>query len=215
MSVSSVICVEKVWLLVKILEPMNVKLLSFGPPEIGSSYVTVAERKQQDRLNKKRREEFNSSGNKHGAKYSTIMLDARQFTEALSLHDVRHVILADLSEGNDAPSWSLARQRVARAIRRCSHKNLEASKRTLDVKIYLSVIERDGVAVRTVDQIKFDKLLENRRIITQAEDELSKVAIDYNLYPSTGDAGPRIRSVSSPRLPAPNSIAWAAASRAR
>ena len=125
---------------------------------------------------------FNASDNNEGQKIQVIVLDAQVFAESISLKDVRSVILLDLSAYKGQASWSLLRQRVARAVRMCSHEDLPPSKRNVTIKLYLARMAKIW-KFDTYDQVKLRALERDQARMVRAERDLYKIAVDRGLYP--------------------------------
>jgi len=163
---------------------------------------------------------FNAAAN------GIILLDASFFTESISLRDVRTVILADVAKDEGQASWALVRQRIARAVRMCSHSKIPAEQRNVEVLLALSMVptnycnvsrpedhcvfgtpgtraqcvplddpskgakdegrchyDQDGSqwpadTFKTLDEVKFLELMDDRKELVQLEAFLRETAID-------------------------------------
>lgn len=77
--------------------------------------------------------------NLRGEDTLVFLASAEDLSEGVSFLNVRRIILADLSPGTSVPSWALVKQRVGRALRACSHRDLPADERTLRVSLFVAV----------------------------------------------------------------------------
>lgn len=119
-------------LLAYLMNSLNVKCTFCTSGEKGEKAKDVNIR------NKKNIDEFNKKENIEGNKIQCIILDSRDYSEGVSLQNVRQLILGDLGEGMKAPSWGRVKQRIGRALRFCSHASLPKDKQTLEVYLYLA-----------------------------------------------------------------------------
>lgn len=119
-------------LLAFLMNSLNVKCTFCTSGEKGEKAKDVNIR------NKKNIDEFNKQENKEGDKIQCIILDSRDYSEGVSLQNVRQLILGDLGEGMKPPSWGRVKQRIGRALRFCSHASLPKDKQTLEVYLYVA-----------------------------------------------------------------------------
>ena len=138
-----------------------------------------------------------------------LILNSQVFSEGVSFENVRYLILGDLSpllHNALKPniSWAVLKQRIGRALRFCSHKDIEDPKdRVLQVLLFLTVLpetlppeiceknkrknicKKEYKTFMTNDEKKYDLVLKD---IDKSEDIMKKLetaSIDADLY----DAG--------------------------
>ena len=116
---------------------------------------------------------FNNIKNIDGNKIK-IILGSPSIKEGVSLKRVRSVHILD-------PYWNWSRldQIIGRAIRYCSHKDLDKKDRNVDVYMYIGVGSNNE---KTVDGIILDLADSKKEVITKFEKILQKSAIDKMLY---------------------------------
>ena len=88
--------------------------------------------------------------NLNGEKLQVLVLPSEEFSEGISLFNVRRIIIGDLSVKREVPSWSLLKQRIGRALRFCGHKHLPEDKRKLRIDLFISHILKDDEEGRSV-----------------------------------------------------------------
>ena len=124
---------------------------------------------------------FNHPNNTDGSKYHVLLVDEKEFSEGVSFMAVRDVILADLSsKKTTVPTWTGIQQRIARCLRLCSHQNLPAGQRKLNLRIYVSTLDDDQM--QTYDERHLDVLLSEREKFIDAMSNLWDLAIDKYMY---------------------------------
>lgn len=89
--------------------------------------------------------DFNGEDNILGQKIQALILDSSEFSEGVSLRNVKAIILADLGDGIKPVSWGRVKQRIGRALRFCSHVGLPPSERILEVYLYIATF--NGILV--------------------------------------------------------------------
>ena len=116
---------------------------------------------------------FNNSKNIDGSQIK-IILGSPSIKEGVSLKRVRAVHILD-------PYWNWSRldQIIGRAIRYCSHKDLDKKDRNVDVYIYIGV---GSNGEKTVDGIILELADSKKEVINKFEKILQKCAIDKSLY---------------------------------
>lgn len=126
---------------------------------------------------------FNDKKNAMGSEVQVLVAN-EEHNEGLSIFDARRIILVDQTDNNMASTLALLRQRLARALRMCSHTRLEPAKRTLAMDLY--VLDWDVGSKRMVPTIDMEKYLQLKR---QHETEdlteeryLYYISIDGELY---------------------------------
>ena len=132
---------------------------------------------------------FNAVSNIDGDTTRCLLLDAKEFSEGVSLRNVRSIVLADLEDGLKPPTWGRVKQRIGRALRFCSHDELPPAKRTLDIKLFVAT----HPTVETIDSRKTSALLKQIPLVEGAMCELEAVALDRGVY------GPSVCSKSRSR----------------
>jgi superfamily II DNA or RNA helicase len=171
---------------VKILEYHGFKnFLDDGPGKhryaIWSGDETL---EQKDRL----RDVFNAKSNENGSKIK-IILGSPAIKEGVTLLRVRNVHIIE-------PYWNMSRleQVIGRAIRFCSHKDVDSEKRKVKVYIYIATIptdvaEKEKINIPnkedrtiTVDEHIYNMALMKEKLSTQFEEIIKTSAVDYHLF---------------------------------
>ena len=156
------------------------------------------------------------SYNKNLKENSVIILDSKEQSEGISLINVRHMILADISpfmykhpKDRDRLSWARVQQRIARALRLCSHKTLPEDERNVTATLYVSRLpgylddsaccltdkgkrrqtalckhlgKHEYTQILTNDEKKLNRLIGELSAYKEVMDMLKTVAIDFDLY---------------------------------
>lgn len=119
------------------------------------------------------KEMFNKKENEDGSLIK-IILGSPAMKEGVSLLRVNSVHILE-------PYWNTSRleQIIGRAVRFCSHKDVEKSKRNVKVYIYLAISPKGE---KTVDEHIYKMALKKDFLINQFYDVLKKNAIDYYLF---------------------------------
>lgn len=137
------------FLLEELMKRRGISVVACAAPSAGENAKKVGEKNGQ---NIKR---FNELSNKRGEEIQCIILDSAEFSEGVSLQNVRQIILADLGEGLKEPSWGRVKQRIGRALRFCSHARLPEEERTLAVYLYISTL--DDFAISDKERAKLEQ----------------------------------------------------------
>jgi len=118
------------------------------------------------------KEIYNNINNISGNKIK-ILLGSPSIREGISLMAVKQVHILE-------PYWNKKRleQVIGRAVRMCSHKNLDKDERFVNVYIYLSVHENEK---ETVDEYIYKLAQRKNNIVSKFEKLLKEVAIDCSL----------------------------------
>ena len=133
----------------------------------------------------KLKEVFNSKANHNGSQIK-IILGSPAIKEGVSLLRVRHVHIIE-------PYWNMSRleQVIGRAIRFCSHKDVEIEKRYVKVYIYIATIPEELAAKErrdnidptiTVDEHIYNMAIAKQNLNAQFEQVIQDAAIDYKLF---------------------------------
>jgi hypothetical protein len=146
----------------------------------------------QRRANKQNLAAFNQDSNRDGDEVQVIVATAEEWSEGANFMYVRRVVLADLSPGNERPSWSIIKQRIGRALRSCSHHALDPVLRTLRVDLYVTVHGHPDYEM-THDARKLLDLLEEIPRVEEAMETLARLSFDATLYGQRAPATPRRR----------------------
>lgn len=145
-------------------------------------------------------EEEEEEGGERGGNTLTLVAAAEDFSEGVSFHGVRRIVLADLSPGVQPPSAALVLQRIGRALRACSHQSLPAHMRTLAVDLFVAR-HRDSHLPPTIDAEKYDFLAGEAARLKGAMEDLRAKALDGKFFA----AALRGESLSGPPPPTPES----------
>jgi hypothetical protein len=121
---------------------------------------------------------FNAADNLRGETIPCILLDAREFSEGVSLQAVRHLVLGDLADGARPPSWSRVKQRIGRALRFCSHDALPPAERGVAVTLYVATHD----AKPTMDERHLATVRAQMQRVERALCRLEDTALDRGLY---------------------------------
>jgi hypothetical protein len=119
----------------------------------------------------------NSKENMYGVKIRVI-LGSPSMKEGVSFKHIQHMHLLD-------PMWNQsARMQVeGRAIRFCSHVDMPADKRTVNVHTYKIVPREGGLVESTCDQIIYDIIIPRKQAMVEAGEAALKLnALDYKLF---------------------------------
>jgi superfamily II DNA or RNA helicase len=116
---------------------------------------------------------FNRKENSDGSKLK-IMLGSPSIKEGVSLLRVQQVHIIE-------PYWNQSRldQVIGRAIRYCSHKDVEKEKRIVKVYIYIATHEKES---ETIDQYIYKLAATKNKLIKEFEKALKESAIDCKLF---------------------------------
>lgn len=130
---------------------------------------------------------FNSKINENGSKIK-IILGSPAIKEGVSLLRVKQVHILE-------PYWNMSRieQVIGRAIRFCSHKDVDSDKRYVKVYIYLAtppteIIDKEKEIKNkydksiTIDEHIYNMAKTKKKLSQQFETVVKEAAIDYNLF---------------------------------
>lgn len=131
---------------------------------------------------------FNSKENHNGSQIK-IILGSPAIKEGVSLLRVKYVHIIE-------PYWNLSRleQVIGRAVRFCSHKDVEEDKRIVKVYIYLATLPTDIVEKEkqtildknnytiTIDEHIYNMAITKAKLISKFENVIKSTAIDYKLF---------------------------------
>jgi superfamily II DNA or RNA helicase len=172
--------------LIKILEHYKFQnFLDVGPGKFRYG-VWSGDESQNDK--ERLRDIFNSKENFNGSKIK-IILGSPAIKEGVSLLRVRQVHIIE-------PYWNMSRleQVIGRAIRFCSHKDVELEKRRVKVYIYIATIptelaekEKKNIYSKydrsiTVDEHILNMAVTKEKLNLKFENVIKESAIDYNLF---------------------------------
>lgn len=117
--------------------------------------------------------QFNDISNQNGSKLK-ILLGSPSMKEGISLLRVREVHILE-------PHWNMSRikQIIGRAIRFCSHKDVDKNKRIVKVYLYCATSPKGNT---TIDQYIYSIALEKEKLINQFEKLLQESAVDKDIY---------------------------------
>lgn len=126
---------------------------------------------------------FNQKQNHNGSKIR-VLLGSPSIKEGVTLLRVQQIHILE-------PYWNLSRleQVIGRGIRYCSHKDVPADRRIVEVYIYLAV---NPAISQTVDQYIQKLALQKNSIVKQFELALKESAVDcrLNLHANSSRAEP-------------------------
>jgi hypothetical protein len=135
-----------------------------------------------------------------------VILNARQYSESISLRGVTAIILGDIAYKPESARWSNVKQRIARAVRICSHADHGRDQGPAAVKIFLFVAQYRGGGddddeadddaekasgkISTSDERLLARITEDRETIEGLLRGLKNEAIDRDMYPpQSGESG--------------------------
>lgn len=138
--------------------------------------VWSGDQNENTRINIK--EMFNSKNNIKG-KYIKILIGSPSIKEGVSLFAVNQVHIIE-------PSWNRSRlmQIIGRANRFCSHKDLPANQRIVNVFIYIAVHEN---IIESIDEYIVRLAEKKNNLINKFEKLIKEAAVDCYLNSSTND----------------------------
>jgi superfamily II DNA or RNA helicase len=116
---------------------------------------------------------FNKKENENGSLIK-IILGSPAMKEGVSLLRVRSVHILE-------PYWNTSRleQVIGRAVRFCSHKDVDKNERIVKIYLYLACSPKKE---STVDQHIYKMALDKDLLINQFYDVLKRNAVDYYLF---------------------------------
>lgn len=129
---------------------------------------------------------FNNKSNYNGSKIKVLLISPSG-KEGLSLLRVSQVHILE-------PYWNQARlqQVIGRAIRYCSHKDLEEDKRKVNVFVYIATHPSEA---STVDQYIAKMAMRKNKLIQEFETAMKESAVDCSLFKNANQypGEPRIK----------------------
>lgn len=116
---------------------------------------------------------FNQQSNANGSKLK-VMLGSPSSKEGISFYNVQQLHMLE-------PYWNYSRmlQIIGRAVRYCSHKNLEEEKRLVRVYIYLATHPKEE---ESIDEYIMNLALKKNKLIGEFERCLKEAAVDCTLF---------------------------------
>ena len=170
--------------LIKILEYYGFSnFLESGP---GRHRYTVWSGNETMEQKEKMKNVFNSKDNQNGSKIK-IILGSPAIKEGVTLLRVKYVHILE-------PYWNMSRleQVIGRAIRFCSHKDVEKEERKVKVYIYIATIpeevqekekEKDkSLRTITVDEHIYNMAVAKQDLSQQFERVIKESAVDFYLF---------------------------------
>lgn len=125
---------------------------------------------------------FNDAeANVRGERHRVFVAPAEEFSEGVSFRNVRRIVLADLSPGLQRPQWSLVKQRVARALRTCSHTELPVAERELAIDLFVACHHQPRLPP-TIDQEKLEAVAADMRGVEAGMAHLRDRSLDAAYY---------------------------------
>lgn len=133
---------------------------------------------------------FNLPSNSVGETMKILVMEGATFDESVSLYEVNHFILADLSPRGAPPQWLRQQQRIARALRGCGHhRKSSKAEKTLAIHIFLTIIDPSKIPspykkqkLTTVDEVKLRFLKDSKIESEERYNTLKNMAADKDLY---------------------------------
>jgi len=118
---------------------------------------------------------FNKKENENGSLIK-IIVGSPSTKEGISLLRVRQVHIIE-------PYWNFSRikQIIGRAVRFCSHKDLDIDKRVVDVFIYLALVDNSN-SKSSIDEYIWSLAKKKHKLVSTFEHALKEVAIDCPLF---------------------------------
>ena len=168
---------------IKILEHYNFK--NFLTNGHGRNRYAVWSGDETLEQKEKLKDVFNSKENFNGSRIK-IILGSPAIKEGVSLLRVKQVHIIE-------PYWNMSRleQVIGRAIRFCSHKDVEPEKRKVKVYIYIATIPIE-LAIKeknnnlestiTIDEHIYNMAIVKNELSSKFETVIKEAAIDYKLF---------------------------------
>jgi superfamily II DNA or RNA helicase len=169
---------------IKILE--HYKFKNFYKEGTGKNRYAVWSGDETLEQKEKLRNVFNNKLNVNGSKIK-IVLGSPAIKEGVNLLRVRQVHILE-------PYWNISRleQVIGRAVRFCSHRDVDLEKRYVKVYIYIATIPTElnktemlkhkEDRIITVDEHIYNMALTKQKLSEKFEDVIKRTAIDYNLF---------------------------------
>jgi hypothetical protein len=148
------------------------KWKNYKTNDIGSKRFAIWSSDESDEYKKKIKSVFNNKNNIYGDDIKLI-IGSPSIKEGVTLLRVRQVHIME-------PYWNISRltQIMGRAIRFCSHKDVEKNRRQVDVYLYLAVSDKS----RTIDKYIWSLAKKKYNLISQFEHALKESAFDCNIF---------------------------------
>ena len=168
---------------IKVLE--HYKFVNFLTHDQGRNRYAIWSGDESIEQKEKLKDVFNSKSNYNGSRIK-IILGSPAIKEGVSLLRVRQVHIME-------PYWNMSRleQVIGRAIRFCSHKDVEPEKRIVKVYIYIATIPTE-LAIKekeekleptiTVDEHIYNMALTKDKLNSKFEQIIKESAIDRRLF---------------------------------
>ena len=169
---------------IKILE--HYKFKNFYKEGVGKNRYAVWSGDETLEQKEKLRNVFNDILNINGSKIK-IVLGSPAIKEGVNLLRVRQVHILE-------PYWNISRleQVIGRAVRFCSHKDVNLEKRYVKVFIYIATIptelnktemlKKKEDRIITVDEHIYNMAIAKQKLSDKFEDVIKRTSIDYNLF---------------------------------
>jgi len=168
---------------IKILEYYGFK--NFLTNNKGKNRYAVWSGDETQEQKEKLKNVFNSKANYNGSQIK-IILGSPAIKEGVSLLRVRQVHIIE-------PYWNMSRleQVIGRAIRFCSHKDVEPEKRIVKVYIYIATIptelakkekENNKEPTITIDEHIYNMAIVKNCLSSKFESVIKEAAVDYKLF---------------------------------
>lgn len=148
---------------------------NFDKSSIGLKRYAVYSGDESLEKREKIKNTFNKKENENGSLIK-IIVGSPSTKEGISLLRVRQVHIME-------PHWNFSRikQIIGRAVRFCSHKDLDIDKRIVDVFIYLSLIDNLN-SKSSIDEYIWSLAKKKHKLISTFEHALKENAIDCPLF---------------------------------
>ena len=169
---------------IKILE--HYKFKNFHKEGSGKNRYAIWSGDETLEQKEKLRNVFNNILNINGSKIK-IVLGSPAIKEGVNLLRVRQVHILE-------PYWNISRleQVIGRAVRFCSHKDVNLEKRYVKVFIYIATIptelnktemlKQKEDRIITVDEHIYNMAIAKQKLSDKFEDVIKRSSIDYNLF---------------------------------
>ncbi len=172
--------------LIKILEHFG--YTNFAKTGPGKHRYAIWSGDEPMELKERLRDVFNTKANENGSKIK-IVLGSPAIKEGVSLLRVRAVHIME-------PYWNMSRleQVIGRAIRFCSHKDVDIEKRNVKVYLYIATIptelrEQEKELIKdknqrtiTVDEHIYNMAIAKKKLSDQFENVIKNSAVDLLLF---------------------------------
>lgn len=116
---------------------------------------------------------FNGTNNMHGEKIK-VLLGSPAIKEGVSLYRVSQVHVIEPTW-----NWSTMSQIIGRAVRFCSHKDLDKDQRNVKVYIYIAMHPKEK---ESTDEYILNLAIQKQKLISKFEMVLKESAVDCHLF---------------------------------